>query len=334
MKRSFVAVYGALTVIATASACGNGSGDEADGSVTEITVAHVPSTLFAPLYIAQANGYFADEDLEVSLQTIQAGQDAVPLAASGQVDVVVAGFSAGLFSAVNTGLDVKVVGSMGISTGDPDASPTALEVSTALVDSGEIQTVADLEGRKIGVSGGPGAAGGYQLDVMLREAGLTIGDVETVNLSFPDMEAAIANGSVAAAVPPAPFTTKMEQSGVAVPLAVPPAGTVATGVIYGGAFADSDAAQPFFDALARAAGELQGDAAKTDENLQILAEATGQDIAVLEEVPFYTWLPDLAPQLDQLEAQQQTYLDAGLFDFDEIIPPETYIITDFSENAG
>lgn len=333
MKR-LVPTITALAVLAALSACGGGDAENSGAAGGEITVAHAPSTLFAPLYIADAKGYFEDEGLEISLQTIQAGQDAVPLAANGQVDVVVAGFSAGLFSAVQTGLDVAVVGSMGISTGDENASPTALEVAAPLVDSGEISEVADLEGRRIGISGGPGTAGGYQLDTILRESGLTLNDIEPVNLSFPDMEGALSTGSVDAALPPAPFTTRIEQSGVGVPLAVPPAGTVATGVIYGGEFAGSDAAQPFFDALVRASADLQGDAAKSEENLQILADATGQDLAVLQEVPFYTWEPDLAPQVDQLDAMQRTFLDAGLFDFDEIVPAEDYVVTDFAESAG
>jgi NitT/TauT family transport system substrate-binding protein len=334
MKR-LLAVVAALSL----AACGGEAStqpetENAGGELASVRVAHVPSTLFAPLYVADAKGYFADEGVEIELQNIQAGQDAVPLAANGQVDVVVAGFSAGLFNAVDAGLDIKVVGSMGLSTGDPDASPTALEVSKELFDSGEIETVADLEGRRIAISGGPGAAGGYQLGVILAEAGLTLNDIEPVNLSFPDMAAAIENGSVAAALPPAPFTTAMEQSGVAVPLAVPPQGTVATGVIYGGEFLESAAAQPFFTALVRAAEDLQGDGAKTEEHLNILAEATGQDLEVLQEVPFYFWLPDLAPLPEQLEAQERIYLEAGLLDVDEVIPADEFVVPTFADTAS
>lgn len=336
MKRMSIAVATAVTA-ALAAGCGGGaspaSSSGSDGDST-VTVVHAPTTLFAPLYVAQANGYFADEGITVELETVRAGQDAIPLAASGKVDAVVAGFSAGMFNAISSGLDIKITGSMGISTGDPEASPTALEVSKELVDSGEIETVADLEGRKVAISGGPGAAGGYQLGVILGQDGLTLNDIEPVNLSFPDMESAIENGSVAAALPPAPFTTKMEDSGVAVPLAIPPEGTVATGVIYGGQFAGTEQAQAFFNALVRAAGDLQGEAAKSDEILQILADATDQDIAVLQEVPFYTWRPDLAPIVDKLEQQQQIYLEAGLLDYDEPIPTSDFVVPDFAEKAA
>ncbi|MFI9507832.1 ABC transporter substrate-binding protein [Nocardia sp. NPDC052566] len=309
---------------------GCGGKTQETGSATRVTVAHVPSTLFAPLYVAQAKGYFAEEGIDVDLQTIKAGQDAVPLAAAGKVDVVVAGFSAGLFNAVHSGLSLKVVGSMGIATGDPKASPTALEVSKKLVDAGEVRSVTDLRGRKVAVSGGPAAAGGYQLATVLAQSGLSLRDVQIVNIAIPDQRTALANGGVDAALAPAPFTTKMEQAGVAVPLAVPADGTSATGVIFGGRFAESDAAQPFFHALQRASRDLQGAAATSPENLTILAKATGQDLAVLESVPSYRWRPDLSPDTAQLTAQQQIYRDAGLLDYTDLIPADTYVSTTFS----
>lgn len=334
MTRKSLLVASVVTA-AVAAGCGGGASTASqDSGDSTVTVVHAPTTLFAPLYVAQAKGYFADEGLEVQLETVQAGQDAIPLAASGQVDAVVAGFSAGMFNAIDSDLDITITGSMGISTGDPEASPTALEVSQEAVDSGEIEEVADLEGRKVAVSGGPGAAGGYQLGVILGEAGLTLNDVEIVNLSFPDMESAIDNGSVDAALPPAPFTTAMEDSGVAVPLAIPPEGTVATGVLYGGQFTESDRAQPFFNALVRGAQDVQGDQAKSEENLQILADATGQDLPVLEQVPFYTWRPDLAPIVDKLRQQQDIYLEAGLLDYDEAIPTDEFVETSFAEEAA
>ena len=38
---------------------------------------------------------------------------------------------------------------------------------------------------------------------------------------------------------------------------------------------------------------------------QILADTLGQDIEVLKASPMYSYLPDLAPQPDQLENMQQ-----------------------------
>lgn len=311
---------GTLSVALTASVtgCGTHDGASADPSApTKVTVAHVPSTLFAPLYVAEAKGYFTQEGIEIALQKVKTGQDAVPLAGTGKVDVVAAGFSAGLFNAVAKGLDVKVAASMGASTG-ADPSPTTLEAAKKRVDSGELSRLQDLRGRKVAVAGGTGAAGGYQLDATLRQAGLGLADVTVVNVPIPDMQGALASGAVDAAMAPAPFTTAMEKQGVAHPLAVPPQGTTASGAVFGGAFDRGPAAAGFLAALRRGAADLQGEGATREENLRILAEATGQDIAVLRTTPPYGWTPDLRPDKAQLAAMQHTYREAGLLEADPV----------------
>ncbi|WP_280429377.1 ABC transporter substrate-binding protein [Nocardia brasiliensis] len=326
-KRILSAAIPVLVLVA--AGCG-GRTAEPVASAGKVTVAHVPSTLFAPLYVAAGKKYFAEEGLTVELQAMKAGQDAIPLAAAGKVDVVVAGFSAGLFNAVHSGLRLKVVGSMGIAPGDPKASPSALEVSRKLVEAGEVTSVAELRGRRVAVSGGAAAAGGYQLAAILRQSGLALRDVQIVNIPIPDQRTALANGGVDAALTAAPFTTRIEQAGIAVPLAVPAAGVSATGVVYGGAFTESPAAHAFFRALQRASRDLQDGGVKSPENLAILAQATGQDRAVLEATPAYRWRPDLSPDAEQLTAQQQAYRDAGLLDYADVIAADTYVSTAFS----
>ncbi|MGW1194813.1 ABC transporter substrate-binding protein [Streptomyces sp. NPDC002536] len=314
MRRRMPSAVALLPALALLAACqssgGKASGGDASGP-TRVTVAHVPSTLFAPLYLAQAKGYFKEQGLDVDLRKVQAGQDAVPLAGTGKVDAVVAGFSAGLFNGMDQGLKVKVVASMGASTGDRP-SPTALEVARRVLDSGEVKNAADLKGRKVAVAGGAGAAGGYQLAATLRGAGLTLKDVTVVNVAIPDMRSALADGGVDAALAPAPFTTAMEEADVAEPVAVPPRGTSATGVVFGTAFAGKPAADKFLTALRKGAADLQGAGVTSEETLAVLAKATGQKIEVLRKTPPYQWDPRLAPDEAQLAAQKQAYRDAGL----------------------
>lgn len=309
-----------------------GDGNGGDGDALEVSVIHVQSTLFAPLYVAEERGYFDDAGIEVSYETVQAGQDAIPLTAAGQSDVLVAGFGSGLFSAIEDDLEIRVVGSMGGGGGEDENSPTALMVSSELVESGEVTDIEDLEGRTIALSGGEGGAGAYQLAAVLGEADLTLNDMEVINLGFGDMAGAIESGSADAALPPAPFTTAMIEDGIADQFALPPAGTIASGVLYGEHFLDEEAAQPFFDALVRASGDLNEDP-YDPEILEILAEATGQDIEVLEANPTYVWELDLAPAEDELMAQQEAYRVAGLFDFEGEVPIDDIVDRSFAENA-
>lgn len=332
-KKNISLLLGMGAVMALVAACGgSGSGDNGDKDLEVVDVIHVPTTLFAPMYVADARGYFADAGIELSLETVKAGQDAIPLTAAGKADVLVAGIGSGLFSAIHDGLEIRVVGSMGGGGGEPDNSPTALMVASELVDSGEIAELGDLEGETIALSGGAGGAGAYQAAAILESAGLSLADIEVLNVGFGDMAGALSNGSAAAALPPAPFTTAMVDDGTAVQFALPPAGTIASGVMYGEQFLDSEFAQPFFDALVRGAEDMEEDP-YDPEILQILADATGQDLEVLEGNPTYVWFDKLMPAADQLEAQQAAYRTAGLFDFDEVVPTSDVMDSSFAENA-
>jgi len=233
---------------------------------------------------------------------------------------------------LDSGLEFKVVGGMGVQP--EEGAPSALMVSKELIDSGEVEDIDDLKGREIGVAGGEGATGGYLLDKVLQVGGIGIDDVTVQNLAFGDMVQAVESGALAAAYPPAPFTTEMERQGIAVEFATAPPGTTGTGVIYGQQFADSDLAQPFFTALVRGARDLEGDQKKSEENLRILSEVTGQEASVLEEVPFYDWDRNLAPPVETLNDMQDTYQRIGLLEYEQDIPTEQYVDFSYSEGAA
>lgn len=331
MRTKLALLLAALLLLAGCGGKDSSSGDgKSDAGPTTVKVAHLPSALFAPLYVAEAKGYFKDEGLTLELEAIKSGQDGVPLLASGKLDVMVAGFSAGMFNALSSGLEFKVVGSMGISTGDPQKSPTALEVSTK---SG-ITDIKGLKGKKIAAAGGSGATGGYLLAQVLAEGDLTLKDVEVVNLANPDMEAALANGSIDAALASAPFTASIEANDVAKPIGVPKKGTTGTGVMFGPDYAKTESAKKFFKALVKGAKDCQGDLSTNDEILQIIADATGQKIDVLKKMPLYTWKPNLAPQPDQLAAMEKTWMQTGEISYDKALDPKKYIDESFAKDNG
>ncbi|MFC0672851.1 ABC transporter substrate-binding protein [Brachybacterium hainanense] len=338
-RRTLLSLAAATSIGGALAACGpavtgKDPGADAGSASGTVRVGHVPSSLFAPLYVADAKGFFEKAGITLELTPLKSGQDGIPMLSNDQLDVMIAGFSAGMFNALNQGLAFKVVGSMGISPGDPENSPTALEVRQALLDDGSVKTVADLKGRKIAVAGGEGATGGYLLATMLEEGGLTLADVEISNLSTPDQEPAITNGSVDAATPSAPFSTSMEEAGAASPLAVPAKGVTGTGVLFSETFLGAELAQPFFTALAQGAQELAESGPQSDEVYQILADTLGQDIEVLKTSPMYSYLPDLAPQPEQLENMQQVWIEAGQITEKTPVDVSTVVDTSFAEGAG
>jgi NitT/TauT family transport system substrate-binding protein len=334
MKRMLAAAAGAAAVALALAACSSGSGSSSSsgsdsgsgdsGKLHTVNVGIVNLALFSPLYVADAKGYFKAEGIKLNLQNVASGQDAIPLASSGKLDAVVAGFSAGMYNAINEGLDVKVVGSMAVAAGDPDNS------GTHLVGSSKITSVDDLKGKKIGAAGGPGGAGAYLTAIALKQAGLTLKDVSIVNLANPDMPTALKNGGIDAALLSAPFSFNAIKDG-GNSLAVPPKGTSDTGILYGGQFLGSPYAQKFFDALAKGSQALQNGKADDPANLAIISKATGQTVDALKASPFDTWLPNLAPIDDQLDQMQEVWMSSGAINYTKPLKTKDYVDTKFAD---
>ena len=298
-------------------------------------MAHAPSVLFAPLYVAIEKGYFRDQGIDVQLETVQAGQDAMALAANNQLDVVVAGFSAATFNAIERGLDLRIVSSMGQQA--RQGYPSALMVRTDLLASGEVKEIADLKGRKVALSGGLGAAGSYWTATKLRGAGLTLKDIEIVNIGFPEMVQAFKQGAIDAALPPAPFTNQILRDGSADYFGgqLSP-GASAVGTVYGSGFIKdrAEVGRRFMTALVRASRDLQGDRVRSDEHLQIFAKYTNIAVDTLRTMDPYDFAPDLAPDVPTLTDMQQVFIAEGVLRFASPIPPERWADDSFVKHAA
>lgn len=334
MKRSIPLVAALVAAACVLSACGGG-GASSSGSKKVVHVAHVPSPLFAPLYVARDKGYFADEGINVQLNTVSSGQSAVPLLSSGQADVLVAGFSAGFFNAINAGLKLKVVGGMAVRKKEQQSAPSAaLMVSSDLMSSGVVKTPADLAGRTVAVAGGLGGSGAYLTDVILRQYGLTLKDIKVSKISNANMPAAVKNGAVDAALTSVPYTKVMEDASTAKPLATLPDGTSSTGVIYSEKFARSDQAKGFFRAITRASGDLQGEARRKAANIDPVADVMKVNPAAIKKLPPFYWQPDLRPLPDQIMAMQRTWIAVGAIKYSKPIPASKLVDNSFSKSAG
>src|SRR5690625_7713002 len=100
-RRSLLGLLAAGTAAPALAACGSAvtgedpaEGGEGDSEGGTVRVGHLSSSLFTPLYVADAMGYFAEEGITIELVPIQSGQDGIPMLSNDQLDVMVAGFSA------------------------------------------------------------------------------------------------------------------------------------------------------------------------------------------------------------------------------------------------
>lgn len=331
MTGAILAACGSSSTTPTAAAT-SPNASASGGHLTTVTVAYVPLPLFAPLFVAMHDGYFAKQGLKVHLTVVPTGQSATTLAATNRVQVVLGGFSAGMFNAIHQGLDFKVVGSMAEEA--PGTAANGLVVAKSLDSSGAVTNPGQLKGKKIAVAGGAGSTGAYLLAVALAPYHVSLSQVTLVNLNFPEMQNALKTGAVAAAYMTTPFLGAALSSGAGKLLAGAPVGVPATGVIYGGAFARSPAAQPFFNALVEGAKKLQGPAATSPANLAIIAKATGEKLSLLQSEPPNVFSPDLAAPVKTLGKMQTVYLANHNLNYTSAIPSSQYIDTAFAQQAS
>jgi len=125
----------------------------------------------APILVAEARGYFADAGLEVEIIAPADPNDPPKLVAAGQAEIAIS-YQPQLHIQVDQGLPLARIGTL---------VATPLNSLVVLAD-GEVQSIADLAGRKVGFS-----VGGFEdalLGAMLAKHGLTLEDVELVNVNF------------------------------------------------------------------------------------------------------------------------------------------------------
>ena len=113
-----------------------------------IKVGLLSLTSHSPSIIAEAKGYFADQDLEVEFVTFQAAQPMAVAIASQDVDFGVTAISGGLISLAEKGV-IKIIG--GALQETPDVEGQKILVSKAAHDAG-VTSPAMLKGRSFGIT--------------------------------------------------------------------------------------------------------------------------------------------------------------------------------------
>ncbi len=167
--------------------------------------------LTLPSLVAHANGYFAEEGIELTDFVVGSGGTL-------RAAVIAKEFDFGLFGFVHVPI-ARIAGSPWkaiISTHDLEIF--SLVVRTELKD--KVKTVADLRGMKVGFST-PGAASWYMGSLFLKKAGLDPEkDVQYVSLGGDPgvIYIALKTGRVDAFSAWEPTTTRVIEEGVAYPL--------------------------------------------------------------------------------------------------------------------
>ncbi len=298
----------------------------------KMTVGYVPISIYAPLFVAKEKGYYAEQGLDVSLESFAGGGDLVALTATGDLDAAASGAGPAFWNAADAGLPFSVV-APGHSEGSPVATP--LMISREACESGAITRVSDLRGKKVSVNAR--GATEYWLGQALATDGLTIDDIDLQTIPFPDAVVALASGALDAAMVAEPVATGAEQQGLAVRLLAnfPVQDVQPTVIVANDKFIAEypDAAQGFVTAYLKACRDLAGPGFKDPANLALIERYTSVPAALVGAAVQPVYSVDGRIDIAGLSKLQTFFRERGQLEYDEDIDPATLVDDRFVQAA-
>ncbi len=153
-----------------------------------LKVGYLPFAGFGPIYVADNNGWFDEAGVNVELVLFDSGPPLLEAMAADQIDVGALGGIPTLRTASREVFDMRII------SVEADVSGF-----TTLVSDTSINTVADLRGKKVSVPWG--TTSHYFLGRALAKFGMTIEDVDLVEMEVLDAQAAFIAKRIDAFVP-------------------------------------------------------------------------------------------------------------------------------------
>ena len=194
-------------MILTGSMIGCGSAKTADNAekVSEINLTYVKSPLNVPSIIQKQDDLFGKEfskdNIAVNFHEITAGPDQTQALAAGELDFLHALGGTSALIAASNGVELEILNTY-------SRSPKGFMI---LTNDDSITSAKDLVGKK--VAGPKGTVLHQVLIAALKNEGYTIDDVDFINMGIPEANAALADGSVDAALIAGPTAFKAIKSG-------------------------------------------------------------------------------------------------------------------------
>ncbi len=266
----------ALPVVAVALlACANGDDRATAGANAarkKITVAIQPFLAHAPVLIAYADSFFAEEGLDIEFIKVANSTEAIPALIKGDLDVFPASANPGLFNAMARGIAVRMVADRGyldpngcssVAIAVPPGRAAAFRANPRIV-------------RRVSIERQHGML--YMIEKSLASVGLSIDSLDTKIIPpLPEQEA-LGKGTLDAAFVGEPWIARAVSAGKAeiwirVEDVLP---NMQSGFIFYGPSLltrDPDAGRRFLIGYRRGVAKLQE--GKTPANVALLAKETG-----------------------------------------------------------
>lgn len=205
-KVAFLAIILAILILSYA---GNLFAEEK--KLEKVLVGSSPVLTSVGFFIAKEKGYFAEQGIDADIRIFQSStREILPLLATNKLDVGGGGLDAGFYNAVNEGIGIKLVADKGHN---PDPGYQSIVISKKLYP-GRLGKE-DLKGKSFAIP-----MKGYPqeifIELFLKMYDLTLDDIELYTMSYPNINAALASGSLFGASQLEPFLSVAIRDGIAV----------------------------------------------------------------------------------------------------------------------
>jgi NitT/TauT family transport system substrate-binding protein len=234
-----------------------------------IRVGAIPTLADGAALLAQRRGYFDDVGLDVDLVPLTSGTEAIQTLAAGQLEVGTAIIlTVALVNAIQRGLNLRIVAPTSVSSAERWATGFAVGPRVEPPP----RTLRDFAPPIRVAIAGEGTMPHAMALLLAQRDGVPRDDLAFAFMGFPEMNAALANGSVDVAGSTEPFVTIGEQNGTVRRWLsyneITPGVPIGT-VIYGDALLarDRDAGDRFLQAWLRGARDYD-DAITTGRDLE------------------------------------------------------------------
>lgn len=310
---------------------GSTAGSAASGSSYEpvtLRVAYMPNLGSASsLFTAIEQGYFEEVGITVEPQQFEAGPAEITAMQSGDIDIAQIGH--GAHSLCING-DAVVFQFDQLSQAD-----------AVVVDKSRVASAEELAGKTVGVSSGTSSE--IILQFVLEDAGLTMDDINAVEMQVSGMTTALIQGQIDAAATWSPNTVTIEQELGENYL------VLGTNIDYTdrAAFPSSfvclpDYAEENAEVLARFGAAIEKAQVYRAENIEEVATLLADELGVPEDTLQQAtgegdWqgaadaIGDNETILGYYSAQQKVFLDNGTVEAE--VPVEDYVKTDVMDQA-
>jgi NitT/TauT family transport system substrate-binding protein len=324
---SAVSILLALALLLTT--CGTPT--EKGAEPTKLKLAALPYLGTAPIAIAQEEGFFAEEGIEIEFVSFTRGAEIIPPLMQGDLDVAYVIINPGILNSISRGGNLKVVSDKGYLDAD-GCTYFGIVAQRALLENGTLEDPAQLRGKRV-----QAVEGGYDdflLDLALARYGVSGEEMEKLIIPPANQPDALANDAVDLVMSTEPILSRILGSGSA-DLWIRGEETMPDAqwavIVYGPGLLEDDREAGVRFIRAYLKGARQYNEGKTDRNLEIVSNLTELPTEVLAQVCWPAIREDgmIDPKaiLDYQEwAVQKGYLDS-------LVPVEDFWDPSFVEAA-